>query len=99
LRALHVLGNIAFEQSQYTSARTLHEEVLAMCRAADIMIGVASSLNNLGLVAQQEEKYIESRNYFEESIRIYEKLGDETSANAARANLSSMSEQQHQKYN
>src|SRR6187549_4142303 len=55
LRALHLLGNIAFELSQYATARRVHLEVLEMCRAANIMIGVASSLNNLALVAEKEE--------------------------------------------
>ena len=94
LRALHLLGNIAFELSQYATARRVHLEVLEMCRAANIMVGVASSLNNLALVAEKEEKFTESYAYLEESIRVYEELGDETGATAARANLISMQERQ-----
>ena len=91
LRALHILANIAFERGQYTTARSLHEQVLEMCRAAQIMVGVASSLNNLGLVAQQEGKYMEAIVYLEDSIRTYETIDDEAGANAARANLESLS--------
>jgi tetratricopeptide (TPR) repeat protein len=94
LRALHVVGNIAFEQANYARARTIHEEVLAMCRAAGIQVGVASSLNNLAMVAQHEGKYAESRAYFEESIRLYEALGDQATADAVRVNLAALDEQE-----
>jgi tetratricopeptide (TPR) repeat protein len=87
LRALHLLANIGFEQKNYPSARKIHKEVLAMCRAAGIRVGEASTLNNLGLLAEREGNFAEGCACLEDSVRIYEEIGDEPGAAAARANL------------
>jgi Tfp pilus assembly protein PilF len=90
LRSQHILANIAFSEGQYILAQTLHEDVLAACRAMNFQEGIASSLNNLGLIAAKQGMIAEGCALLEDSIRIYEDLGHSQEATAARANLESL---------
>jgi hypothetical protein len=94
LRVLHVLGNIAYEEGQYPTAQARHEEVLAACRAMNLQEGIASSLNNLGLVAGKQGQYAGVCALLEESIQIYHALGQTQETAAAQANLESLRQRQ-----
>ncbi len=52
-RALFGAGVLAWRQGDYTSARVLHEEGLALNRQLGDRKGIADSLNNLGIVASR----------------------------------------------
>src|SRR5262249_16793287 len=61
------LGNMGIMQGDYASARSWHEESLAIRREAGVKGGIAESLNSLGHLAHREgdaagawELYIES---------------------------------------
>ena len=56
--------------------------------------GIASSLNNLGLVAAQEGELAQGCAWLEESIQLYQALGRSQEATAAQANLHSLRERQ-----
>jgi hypothetical protein len=94
LRVLHILGNIACDEGEYPTARTLHQEVLAACRAMNFQEGIASSLNNLGLVAGKEKQFADGCALLEESLQLYQTLGKTQEATAVQANLESLRLQQ-----
>jgi uncharacterized protein HemY len=50
-KALNGIGNLALDQGDFTAARTLHEESLAIQRELHNKRGIAVSLNNLGNLA------------------------------------------------
>lgn len=87
LSALHLLGNLAFDRGDTAECRTLHEAVLAECRARRIGVGVASSLHNLGLLAAREGSGEEARALIIEAINLYTLMGRSRAAAAARDNL------------
>ena len=75
-RALDGAGVLAADQGDYGRARALHEESLALWRAAGDPAGVAGALNNLGSVAQQQGDHQAARLAHEESLALYRSLVD-----------------------
>lgn len=57
-------------------ARVLHEESLALYRELGDKAGMASALNNLGTISQEQGDYIRARRPLEESLALLEELGD-----------------------
>ena len=74
--ALTNLGNVAFEQGDYPSARSLFDESLALNREIGDKRGISISLNNLGNAAFEQRDYISAGSLFEESLDISRELGD-----------------------
>ena len=72
--ALDGAGALARMQSDYASARTLHEEGLSIYREIGDWEGIASSLNNLGSVARQQGDYRAARAFYEESLAIHREM-------------------------
>ncbi len=94
LRALHILGNIACEEGHYTTARTLHEEVLAACRAMDFQEGSPRpSITSVWSLARKAN-LLKPSPYLKEAIQIYHSLGRTQEATAAQANLEALRKQQ-----
>ena len=77
------VGNIAIEMRDWKKARFMHErayEILTCIHRANDHDSLAESLNNLGRVNQQEEKYLEALKFYSEardmSSRIHGEDGD-----------------------
>ncbi|MGH2344051.1 MAG: ATP-binding protein, partial [Chloroflexota bacterium] len=70
-RALAGAGVLAADQGDYTRARSLHEESLALWRTLGDMDNVAGALNNLGSAAQQQGDYRAARLLHEESLAFW----------------------------
>lgn len=87
LSALHLLGNLAYDQGDLPASRALHEAVLAECQARRIGVGVASSLHNLALLAAAEGDGGRARAQIIEAINLYEQIGRRDAAARARGNL------------
>ena len=77
LWCLHILGNALFYLAKLDESKSAHLKVLSMCEKLGFPSGIASSLNNLGLIDQQEGKFHDAQKKFEDSIRIYTELGSE----------------------
>lgn len=77
-RALNGAGNLAYNQGDHATARTLHEQSLALRRSTDDRWGVAASLNNLGLIARRQAEYEHAQELFEEAARINRQLNNRT---------------------
>src|SRR5262249_7586492 len=73
--SLNDLGSVANLQEDYTTARSLYEESLAIRRALGDRLGVADSLRNLGSVASDQGDYAAARSLYEESLAIRRELG------------------------
>ena len=67
---------MAYSQGDYGSARTYQEESQTIFREIGDPLGIAHSLNNLGLVACAQGDYASSRANHEESLAIRRDIGD-----------------------
>jgi non-specific serine/threonine protein kinase len=67
---------LAREQGDYSSARSLHEEGLALQRELGNKRGIANSLLNLGSLARKEHDYGASRSCLAECLRLSLVLGE-----------------------
>ena len=74
-RPLHQLGILAQNIGDYGEARRLYEESLNIEQGLGDKIGVATTLHNLGALAQVSD-LAEARRLYQESIDIKQELGD-----------------------
>jgi predicted ATPase/DNA-binding SARP family transcriptional activator len=86
-RALNGAGNLASCQSDYVSARALHEESLTIQRELGDRRGIGSSLNNLGIVAREHGDYASARTLYEQSLALGRELEDRRGIAASLTNL------------
>jgi predicted ATPase/DNA-binding SARP family transcriptional activator/uncharacterized protein HemY len=76
LTALNAAGSLAANQGDYRTARSLHEEGLALARESGDRPGIAHSLNYLGTVAEAQGDYAAARSLYEQSLAIRRELED-----------------------
>ena len=69
---------MACNQGDYTAARVMHEESLAIKRELGNKFGIATSLSNLGSVAADQGDYGGARVLYEESLTIVRELGNKS---------------------
>ena len=69
-------GHIHIEYGAYERARTAYTMARERSEELGDRAGIANSLNNLGLVAQQQGDYEAAREYHEDSLELKEELGD-----------------------
>jgi len=74
--ALNGAGELAWLQSDYTSARALHEASLKLWRELGIESGIADSLGNLGILAQLQGDYEAARALLEETLALDRAAGN-----------------------
>jgi non-specific serine/threonine protein kinase len=75
-KALNGTGRLVAEQGDYTAARALLEEGLALYRELGDRHGVANGLNNLGTVAWMRGDYAAAHTLYGESRNLARELGD-----------------------
>jgi predicted ATPase len=75
-KVLEGAGVLAWAQGDNASARSLHEESLAINRGLGDKRGIALSLNNLGLVAHDQGDYASARSLLEESLALRQEIGE-----------------------
>ncbi len=76
VRALNRAGTLAWLQSDYASARTLHEESLEISGELQDRQGTADSLNHLGYIAWFQGDYTSARSLHEQCLELREELRD-----------------------
>jgi predicted ATPase/DNA-binding SARP family transcriptional activator len=91
-KALNAEGVLANVQGDYSAARALSEESLAITRELGDRHGIASSLNILGIVARHEGAYPLARALYEESLAITRELGDRQGIASSLNNLGLVAE-------
>ena len=67
---------MAWHRNDYTAARALSEESLAIWRELGDKAGIATSLNNLGWVAYHQGDYAAAHALHQESLALRRALGD-----------------------
>lgn len=80
------LGRISFDNDAYDAAMAAYLAMLELTPPAD-SIGIAITYNNLGRVYERLRDYDKAFEHFNESIRIYEALGDDGRAAGSLLNL------------
>ena len=93
-KALNGAGTLARRQGDYASARSLHEESLAIYRRLGDKAGVSNTLGSLGLVAHRQGDYAAARALYEESLAIERELGNKKGISAALGNLGNVAHEQ-----
>ncbi len=79
-RALHGAGILRYDLGDYTGARPLLAQALALREAIPDIQGVAESLHGLGCVAQNLGEYAQSAALFVESLALRQQRGDRRGA-------------------
>ena len=74
--SLNNLGGVAYEQGDFASSRSLHEESLALFRELGDKGNIAFLLVNLGVKALNQGDFASSRSLHEESLALFRELGD-----------------------
>ena len=74
--ALKGAGTVATWQGDYTTARELNQESLAIRRELGDTPGVATLLNNLGIIARFQRDLESARQMNEESLTLFREMGD-----------------------
>ncbi len=92
IRALNGAGNLAWTQSDYQTAKECYQRCLAMQQQLDDQIGVATSLSNLGIVANILGQHDQARNLYNQSLATRRRLGDHQGIAETLNNLGSLEE-------
>ncbi len=77
--ALNLSGLLAYGQGDYSHAKQLYEESLALRRETDDKKRIAETLSNLGDVAYSQGEYEQANSLCEENLLLQRELGDERS--------------------
>jgi tetratricopeptide (TPR) repeat protein len=81
------MGNMAFMQGDYASARSLYEESLVISQQLGSKGGIAETLSNLGHLAHRQGNVAGARQLYIESLRISREIGARQSIAIALAGL------------
>jgi tetratricopeptide (TPR) repeat protein len=92
LKALYAAGILADSQCDYSAARTLFDQKLALHRKLGDKWGVANSINNLGIIVLRQHDYGGARALYEESLNLWRDLGNERAVALALANLGNVAD-------
>jgi DNA-binding winged helix-turn-helix (wHTH) protein/tetratricopeptide (TPR) repeat protein len=84
---ISLLGDEAMQRLQYEEAHTLYAQAMALSQAANDRSRIAGRLLDLGIVDQVEGRNPEAINFFEQSSKEYDNLGQRDSAAIARIRL------------
>jgi tetratricopeptide (TPR) repeat protein len=87
IRSLHSIGNITYEVGRYGTARVIHEHVLSLCKQIDLLEGMASSLNNMGLAAARQGDIAEGLDFLGEGLALYTQIQHDQGVRATMANI------------
>ena len=85
--SLSNLGTLAYSQGDYSAARSLFLEGLALGRELGNKRAIAISLNNLGNLTYMQEDYLAAHSLYLESLQIRRELGDNWGIAASLAGL------------
>ncbi len=80
-------GNLAIDQGDYARARDHYAASLKLRRAMDDRLGIATSLNGLGLLAGYAGDYAGARALHEEALALRRDLGDRQGLGNSLSNL------------
>ncbi len=80
-------GNLAIDQGDYARARHHYAASLELRRAMDDRLGIATSLNGLGLLAGYAGDYAGARSLHEEALALRRDLGDRQGLGNSLSNL------------
>ncbi|MFN8474993.1 MAG: tetratricopeptide repeat protein [Anaerolineae bacterium] len=75
-KVLAAAGTLAFAQGDFTAARALHEQALALYREVGDARGEASSLDNLGVQMLAQGELEAAKGLLEQSASLYRETGD-----------------------
>ncbi len=91
--ALNGAGVLAQTQGDYSAARALYEESLAIFRKMAHKGGIAACLTNLGLIAGDQGDHPKARALYEESLAMSRQLQDKPAIARLLNNLALMAQQ------
>jgi tetratricopeptide (TPR) repeat protein len=93
--ALNGAGVLAQSQSDYTAARTLHEESLRLYQDAGEQQGMANVLSNLAMLAYNQRGYPEAAKRFRDCLQLHRELGNRRGIASSLLNLGNIALRRH----
>jgi len=87
---LHQLGNIAYQQGDYATARQRYAESLEIEQNLGNQSGIALTFGQMGLLAEKQGDKTEAARLFREALEILERL-QSPNAEIARESLKRVS--------
>ncbi|HEY9855620.1 MAG TPA: adenylate/guanylate cyclase domain-containing protein [Stenomitos sp.] len=75
-RAHSISGIAAYRANRWQEARIEHREALELREGSGHLPGIASSLNNLGMVEAELGEWDEAFTHYERSLALYQRMGD-----------------------
>ena len=72
----NALAGLAFNQSDYESARARYEQALPLYQRAGDVLGAADSIKRLGDIALVRSDHDTARHQYERSLSLYQEAGD-----------------------
>ena len=94
--ALSAAGNLAWNQSDYSSGARLLDECLRLYRQLGDTFGVAFNLNTLGLIADERGERDKAVQLYEEALRLFQSLSDKRHMAMVYENLASAAMRQQE---
>lgn len=74
-------------QGNYSQSQTLAQWALELAQQTGDQRGIATSLNNLGIVANRKSDYAAARDYFQQSLALHRAIGDQYGTASSLNNL------------
>ncbi|MHC4108943.1 MAG: protein kinase domain-containing protein, partial [Planctomycetota bacterium] len=94
LRALNAVGNVAWGQRDFRSAKTYYEQALAVARERGDRRRSGGILTNLGLLAEEQGELAAGRRLHEQAMAIYDELNDGCGVAMVQLNLGVVAKQE-----
>jgi len=85
--SLNRLGNLYSNQGDFDSARAMSEEALATFRGTGDELGIAQTLDLLGMTCLQGMQFSPAVGYYREAIEVLERLGDKRTLASALSSI------------
>jgi len=73
---LFMMGTVQHREGNYTKALDFYDASLKVREAIGDKLGIATTLNNVGVLNQERGNYAEALQYFERSLKIKREIGD-----------------------
>jgi predicted ATPase/class 3 adenylate cyclase len=86
-RILNLLGLVALDQQNFSTAKTYLKQSLSLFREIDDLRGQSMPLNNLGNLSGYLGDYAAAQDYYEQSLAISREIGDRVGEGYALGNL------------
>jgi tetratricopeptide (TPR) repeat protein len=81
---------VTYRRGELSAARALHLQALEAFRTTGYLPGQGGALRDLGLVAHGESNWVDAERYFDDSLAVWRRVGDNWGRGAALRSLANL---------